>query len=161
MTSDDSRWIEASASRLPLEKKVAQMLTVEVFGSYASDDDPRLVRWIELVRDLGVGGVAVYGGTPREVASLTNRLQREADLPLLVSADFEGGPGQQVSGASEFPADMALAAVGSEELTREVAAAGGTEGRAMGIHLTYSPVADITAPAGQPCGECPHLRRRP
>jgi hypothetical protein len=38
----------------------------------------------------------LYGGTPRDVAHLLNRLQKEAALPLLMAADFEGGPGQQV-----------------------------------------------------------------
>jgi len=139
---------------------------VEVSGGYAGDDDPRLAHWTALVGDLGVGGVVVYGGTPRDVASLTNRLQRAADLPLLVSADFEGGPGQQISGASEFPADMALAAIASEELTREVGAVGGAEGRAMGIHLTYSPVADLNVRPDNPAesvrtfgGDLEHLGR--
>jgi beta-N-acetylhexosaminidase len=148
--TDDARWGEDAISRLSLEKKIAQMITVEISGTYIADGDPLLERWIRQVRDLGVGGVVIYGGTPRDVASVTNRLQREAEIPLLVSADFEGGPGQQVSGASEFPADMALSAVASEELATRVGKIGGIEGRAMGIHLTYSPVADITARPDNP-----------
>jgi len=85
----------------------------------------------------------LYGGTPRDVARLLNRLQREAAVPLLISADFEGGPGQQVAGASEYPANMAFAAAGDEDLMSRAAAAGAVEGRAMGIHLTYTPVCDI------------------
>jgi beta-N-acetylhexosaminidase len=60
-----------------------------------------------------------------------------------MSADFEGGPGQQVAGASEFPANMAFSAAGSEDLMFRAAKIGATEGRAMGIHLTYTPVSDI------------------
>src|SRR3989304_7155699 len=60
-----------------------------------------------------------------------------------MAADFEGGPGQQVAGASEYPANMAFAAAGSEDLMYRAAAAGAGEGRAMGIHLTYTPVVDI------------------
>jgi beta-N-acetylhexosaminidase len=135
MQAADSQWVDGTLSRLSLEKKIAQMLTVEVDGRYLSDDDPRLAVWLRLVRDLGVGGIVVYGGTPRDVAGLTNRLQRAAGLPLLVSSDFGGGPGQQVAGACEFPANMALAAVGSDELAFRVASTGGIEGRAMGIRL--------------------------
>ena len=150
MTADDAQWTEELVSRLSLQKKIAQMITVEISGGYLSDDDPRLERWIQQVREPGVGGVVVYGGTPRDVARMTNRLQKEAAVPLLVSADFEGGPGQQVAGASEFPADMALSAVGSEDLAFTVGKISGIEGRAMGIHLTYSPVADITARPDNP-----------
>ena len=38
---------------------------------------------------------------------------------------------------------MALAAAGSEELVYRAASAGAAEGRAMGIHLTYTPAVDI------------------
>jgi beta-N-acetylhexosaminidase len=138
------RWADKTLAGLTLERKVGQMITAEIVGGYITDDDPRLAQWIRLVRDLGVGGLVVYGGTPRDVARLLNRLQKEAALPILISSDFEGGPGQQVAGASEFPGDMALSAAGSETLTYEVAKIGAIEGRAMGIHLTYSPVADIS-----------------
>jgi beta-N-acetylhexosaminidase len=81
---------------------------------------------------------------------LLNRLQQESGLPLLISADFEGGPGQQIAGATEFPANMALSAIGSEDLAYLVGKVGATEGRAMGIHLTYSPVVDIQTQPDNP-----------
>ena len=137
------RWADKTLAGLTLERKIGQMITAEIAGGYITDDDPRLGQWIRLVRDLGVGGLVIYGGTPRDVAHLLNRLQKEAALPVLMSSDFEGGPGQQIAGASEFPGDMALSAAGSETLTYEVARIGAIEGRAMGIHLTYSPVADV------------------
>ncbi len=138
------RWADKILAGLTLERKVGQMITAEIAGGYIADDDPRLAHWIRLVRDLGVGGLVVYGGTPRDIACLLNRLQKEATLPILISSDFEGGPGQQIAGASEFPGDMALSAVGSETLTYEVAKIGAIEGRAVGIHLTYSPVSDVS-----------------
>ena len=139
-----ARWVETTMAGLTLEQKIGQMICAEIAGGYVAEGDQRLVLWTRLARDLGVGGFVVYGGTPGETARLLNRLQREAALPLLISSDFEGGPGQQIAGATEFPADMALSAVGSEPLAREVGMIGAIEGRAMGIHLTYSPVADIS-----------------
>jgi beta-N-acetylhexosaminidase len=85
-----------------------------------------------------------YGGIPREVAAVLNRLQREAEIPLLFSSDFEGGPGQQVTGATEFPGDMAFAAIGSEDLVYRAASIGAAEGRAMGFVFTYSPVVHLS-----------------
>lgn len=139
----DLEWVESTLAGLSLERKVAQLLTPDITAGYLAEDDPNLRRWLGLARDQGVGMFVMYGGTPRDVAWITNRLQREADLPLLIAADFEGGPGQQVVGASEYPPNMALAAAGSEELTYRAARAGAEEGRAMGIHLTYTPVVDI------------------
>jgi len=48
-----------------------------------------------------------------------------------------------VTGASEFPANMAFSAAGSEDLIYRAASVAAFEGRAMGIHLTYTPVVDI------------------
>ncbi len=147
MTASDEealRWADQALTQLALERKIGQMICADIAGGYIADSDPRLEGWVRLARDHGVGMFVLYGGTPRDVAHLLNRLQREAVLPILMAADFEGGPGQQVAGASEFPANMAFAAAGSEELMFAAAKAGATEGRAMGIHLTYTPVVDIS-----------------
>jgi beta-N-acetylhexosaminidase len=143
LTDDMSGWVAETLAGLPLERKIAQFVTADVTGGYLAEDDPRLARWLSLARDHGLGMFVFYGGTPRDIAHLLNRLQRAAEVPLLISADFEGGPGQQVTGASEFPANMAFAAAGDEDLMYRAAAAGAVEGRAMGIHLTYTPVCDI------------------
>lgn len=136
-------WVTKTLAGLTLEKKIAQLVTADVAGGYIADDDPRLARWTALARDHGLGMFVFYGGTPRDVARLLNRLQKAAAVPLLISADFEGGPGQQVTGASEFPANMAFAAAGDEDLMYRAASAAAVEGRAMGVHLTYTPVCDI------------------
>ncbi len=137
------RWAEETLAGLTLEEKVGQMICEQMQGDYRADDDEQFLYWSRLIRDHGIGGFVVYGGTPYDTAHLLNRLQKLSKLPLLISADFEGGPGQQFAGASEFPANMALSAIGSEELAYAVGKAGAQEGRAIGIHLTYSPVVDI------------------
>jgi beta-N-acetylhexosaminidase len=138
-----AEWAATTLTGLTLEKKIGQLVCSDVAGGYISDDDPRLQRWLALARDNGLGMFVLYGGTPRDVAHLLNRLQKAAEIPLLISADFEGGPGQQVTGANEYPANMAFAAAGSEDLMYRAASAAAVEGRAMGIHLTYTPVVDI------------------
>jgi beta-N-acetylhexosaminidase len=143
ITDDGTEWVVKTLEGLTLEQKIGQIVTVDVTGGYITDNDPRLQRWLSLARDHGLGMFVFYGGTPRDVAHLLNRLQKAAAVPLLISADFEGGPGQQVTGASEYPANMAFAAAGSDDLMYRAAAAAAVEGRAMGIHLTYTPVCDI------------------
>ena len=143
LSDEAAAWVATTLAGLPLEKKIAQIVTSDVVGGYIADDDPRLARWLSLAGDHGLGMFVFYGGTPRDVAHLLNRLQKAAAIPLLISADFEGGPGQQVTGASEFPGNMGFAAARDEDLMYRAAAAGAVEGRAMGIHLTYTPVCDI------------------
>jgi beta-N-acetylhexosaminidase len=136
------RWADETLSRLTLREKVGQMMTEQMRGEYVAEDADLYRYWSDLARD-GIGGFVVYGGAPYETAELLNRLQKVAPIPLLFSSDFEGGPGQQFQGASEFPANMALSAIDDERLAYEVGKAGAVEGRAIGIHLTYSPVVDV------------------
>jgi len=138
-----SAWADKTLAGLTLEKKIGQIVCSDLVGGYIADDDPRMAQWIRLARDCGLGMFVFYGGTPRDVAHLLNRVQKEAEIPILMAADFEGGPGQQVTGATEFPANMAFSAIGSEDLVYRAASAAAVEGRAMGVHLTYTPVVDI------------------
>jgi beta-N-acetylhexosaminidase len=131
-------------------QKAAQLVCSEISGNYISDDDPRFQSWLALARDHGIGGFVIYGGTPHSVAMLLNKLQQAASIPILISTDFEGGPGQQVTGASEFPSNMAFAATGDADLMYRAAKIMGSEGKALGIHLTYTPVSDISVSPDNP-----------
>jgi beta-N-acetylhexosaminidase len=144
------QWADATLNSLSLERKVGQMICQEMRGEFAPEDDPKYQSLLRLIGDYGIGSLVLYGGTPQDTANRLNRLQKASPLPLLVSADFEGGPGQQFRGASEFPANMALSAIGSEALAYEVGKAGAIEGRAIGVHLTYSPVVDVQTQPNNP-----------
>jgi len=137
------RWAASTLASLSLREKAAQMVCEQIRGDYIADDAEDFRYWSRLAEEYGIGGFVVYGGSPYETAHLLNRLQKRARIPILISADFEGGPGQQFRGASEFPANMALSAIGDERLAYEVGRVGALEGRAIGIHLTYSPVVDV------------------
>src|ERR1043165_5559447 len=148
--SDPADLAKKTLASLTLEKKAAQLVCTEISGNYIADDDPKYQSWLSLARDHGVGGFVIYGGTPHSVAILLNKLQQAASVPILISTDFEGGPGQQVMGASEFPSNMAFAAAGDPDLMYRAAKIMGSEGRALGIHLTYTPVSDVSLSPDNP-----------
>jgi beta-N-acetylhexosaminidase len=128
--SDDEtrRWAASTLASLSLREKAAQMVCEQIRGDYIADDAEDFRYWSRLAEEYGIGGFVVYGGSPYETAHLLNRLQKRARIPILVSADFEGGPGQQFQGASEFPANMALSAIGDERLAYEVGRVGAPRG---------------------------------
>jgi beta-glucosidase-like glycosyl hydrolase len=82
-------------------------------------------------------------GQPLAAASITNRLQAIAALPLLNSADFETGVGFRISGATTFPRAMAFGAAGDDRLAFEAGRITAREARALGIHVNFAPVADV------------------
>jgi beta-N-acetylhexosaminidase len=144
------RWANETLTSLSLEKKIGQMICEQMRGEYVAENDPKFQYLLKLVKEYGVGSFVLYGGTPHDTARILNRLQKESELPLLITSDFEGGPGQQILGATEFPANMALSAIGSEEIAYELGKVGASEGRAIGIHVTYSPVVDIQTDPDNP-----------
>jgi beta-N-acetylhexosaminidase len=71
--------------------------------------------------------------------------------PLLIAADQEGGQFIALGdGSTPFAGNMALGAVDDEALTERVGRAIGTEARAMGINVVYSPVLDIASNPANP-----------
>src|SRR5262249_38868713 len=92
-------------------------------------------------------------GQPLAAASIVNRLQAMAAVPLLNTADFEAGVGFRIAGATIFPRQMALGAIAGEDgprLVRESARIPAAQSRAIGVHLTFAPIADVNNNARNP-----------
>ena len=100
------------------------------------------------VADPRVAGVTLYGSinieNVEQTRRLTSDLQQAAGRRLLIAVDQEGG---QLTAAgpetTHFAGNMAIGAVGDEELALKVGAATGQELAALGINVNYAPVADI------------------
>jgi beta-N-acetylhexosaminidase len=100
--------------------------------------------------DARVAGVTLYGSINIENAEqtrlMTTDLQRAAGRLVLIAVDQEGG---QLTAAgpdtTHFAGNMAIGAVGDEDLAWRVGAATGLELAALGINLNYAPVADIAS----------------
>jgi beta-N-acetylhexosaminidase len=135
--------VNSLLENLPLHDKVAQLVMPWMTGGYASFDDEtfsRVERWVD---SLHVGGIIVSIGSPMDVAARLNRLQRISWLPLLMASDLESGTAFRLNGGTPFPTNMGVAATGSELDAYEMGRITALEGRAVGIHLTFSPVADV------------------
>jgi beta-N-acetylhexosaminidase len=137
------RWIDRTLARMSLREQAASLVTVQVTAGFRHVDSPERLRTDALVRDLGVGGIAMWGGDPWDQAIIIDELQQLARLPLLVGTDNEWGLAQRVGGSSLFPRAMALGAAGEPELARAAGLITGRETRALGIHMGYAPVADV------------------
>lgn len=85
---------------------------------------------------------------PTQVRELTDKLQHLAsDLnlsPLLIATDQEGGQLMSIGeGTTPLPGNMALGAVGVEELAKKAGEIIGLELAAMGVNANYAPVCDV------------------
>ena len=128
---------------LTVRQRLAQLLMPWVPGSYAAFDDSTFVRASNWVDSLDLGGIIIAGGSPTDIAVKLNYLQRRSPLPLLIAADLEGGSAFRFTGGTPFPTNMGIAAGGTELDAYEVGRITALEGRAVGVHIAFAPVADV------------------
>jgi beta-glucosidase-like glycosyl hydrolase len=160
---DAQKWVDRTLKNMTLDQKVGQVLVTTFDSTYVSSDSDEFERLARAVREHHVGGVVVFGrrsvptpgvllnpayfgvtlGDALGAASMLNRLQRLAAIPLLNAADFENGPGFRLEGTTRFPRMMAFGAAGDERLVRTAASITAREARALGVHVNLAPVADV------------------
>jgi beta-glucosidase-like glycosyl hydrolase len=100
--------------------------------------------YLGLVRG-GVAGFIVFGGETESLRQGIERLQSEAELPLIISSDLEQGLGQQVKGGTLFlpAAAVSRAERASPGLAKEVFECVAREAAYAGINTVFAPVLDV------------------
>ena len=159
LSSVNAGWVSRTLKRMTLEEKIGQMVFPRYPGVFVNRDSDSLRGLETLIRESHIGGLLVAAGEAYETAYLLNHLQRTARIPLLVASDLERGAGNQIGGATLFPPLMGFGAAGSEELAESLGRITAREGRALGIHLTCAPVADVNINPGQSHHQRPVRRR--
>lgn len=150
INEEDKIRIDSLLNKMTIRERVAQMIMPWASGNFTSDSSPEYQRIKYLVQDLKVGGLIFFKGDIVNEAIVINRAQSIAEVPLLISSDFERGLAMRLTDATEFPYNMALAATGNPVFAQEMGKIISLESRAIGIHQNYAPVADINNNADNP-----------
>jgi beta-N-acetylhexosaminidase len=166
---EGERWVTQTLAKLSLEDRIGQLIAPAFDSTYLPTDSDEFDRLSRVIRESHAGAVIAFGGTepapqvllspaygsvvlgnPLALAATLNRLQAVAPVPLLASADFEFGAGMRIAGATRLPRAMAIGAAGDEHLAFEAGRVTAIEGRAMGVHVNFAPVADVNNNARNP-----------
>ncbi len=136
---------------LSVHDKVAQLVMPWLLGGYEPLDGAEMSQARMWVDSLKVGGIIISIGSPTEIAAKLNALQRAAPLPLLIASDLEGGTTFRFSaGGTQFPTQMGIGAGGVVEDAYQMGRITALEGRAVGIHMAFAPVADVNSNPDNP-----------
>jgi beta-N-acetylhexosaminidase len=128
---------------MSVRDRIAQLVVPWIPGTYAAYDDDGFERAEAWVDSLHVGGLIVSIGSPLDIAAKLNRLQERSRFPLLIASDFEGGTSLRFTGGTPLPPNMGVGATGSDSAAYEIGRITALEGRAVGVHLAFAPVADV------------------
>jgi beta-N-acetylhexosaminidase len=160
------KWVQDTLKRMTLDEKVGQLLAPSIDAMVTSTDSDVWEKKLHLVRDLKVGAIHVFGGSepmpaallnpsypsggslgrkgdPLAAATFLNRLQGASAIPLLTTADFEGGAGYILDGTTRLPRAMAIAATRDPKLAFKAGEVSATEARAVGVTVDFYPVFDV------------------
>jgi beta-N-acetylhexosaminidase len=154
LTKDGQKWAEKTLKKLSLEEKVGQLLMVRALAEFQNAQSPAYTELRDQIRKYHVGSVILtvrvdgpflLRNQPYEAAAVTNQLQRDSVLPLLVAADFERGLSMRLLATPMFPHAMAFGAAGDPKLEEEFGKVVAREARAIGVQWNFFPIADVNS----------------
>jgi beta-glucosidase-like glycosyl hydrolase len=162
-----SEWVESTLASMTPEEKVGQLFIADLVAVYSNRQSPNFRLAEEFVQRYHVAGFVLAGGTVSDIALMTNALQRESKIPLIINADLEGGlwfnhpyiwqrgraaelPRFVGGGGTPLPSCMAIGATGNPRFAYEFGTITAREARAVGIHWTNSPVSDVNSNPNNP-----------
>jgi beta-glucosidase-like glycosyl hydrolase len=93
---------------LSLDEKVGQLFVYAAHATFMNEESAGYRQLQRQVRDNKVGGIIWYVSNVYETAFVTRKLQAEARVPLLISADLEAGVGMRFSDTTYWPPAMAV-----------------------------------------------------
>ncbi len=130
---------------LSLEDKAAGLMIVRLGNNL-----PPAVTATEQEEEVGalldryaIGGLILFNGQWPDTRDTLTRLQAKSERGLIVTTDMERGFGQQVVGGTVYPHAEAFSQATDAATVREFARQASLEALACGVHVTYSPVADV------------------
>jgi beta-N-acetylhexosaminidase len=141
--SAEARWVEETLKSLSLRERIAQLIVATAPSDYMNVSGERFAEVRRQIAENRVGGLIIRGGSPHEVAALTNEMQRLSRVPLLVAADYERGLRMQMKNGTPFTNNMGVAAAGDPSAAHRQGRIIAEEMRAVGVNWLFAPVADI------------------
>ncbi|MGM0507245.1 MAG: glycoside hydrolase family 3 protein [Bacteroidota bacterium] len=143
MMAGTTPWIEETLAGMNLQQKVGQMLSPRINSHYMSADAESFREMAQWIDELGLGGITFFSGDVYALSTLIDEFQQMSDVPLLVSADFERGIPMRIRRGTAFPEAMALGAANDPLLAYRMGLVTGLEGRSIGVHQNFAPLADV------------------
>ncbi|HYV05887.1 MAG TPA: glycoside hydrolase family 3 N-terminal domain-containing protein [Blastocatellia bacterium] len=144
----EAAWVEKTLASMTLDEKVGQLIIPAVIGMFLSQDGDVFKQIRRDITEFHVGGYHMLGEVntihePAGVALLINHMQELSKLPLMITADFEGGAGLRYIGATRLPRAMAIGATANAEMAFQAGRVCAEEARAIGINVNFYPVVDV------------------
>jgi len=140
-------WAKEQLAKMTLEEKIGQFFMV---SAYSNRGEKHLSEVELTVTENKIGGIIFFQGEKENLISSIKRFQTAAKTPLFVAMDAEWGTDMRLFDGERFPYQYTLGAANDVELSERIASMMAEECREMGIHINFSPVADVNSNPDNP-----------
>nr|WP_294861261.1 glycoside hydrolase family 3 N-terminal domain-containing protein [uncultured Fluviicola sp.] len=140
VTTDEDQWVSSEMAKLSMQERIAQSFMVACWSNKGAE---HLTETEELVRTQKIGGLIFFQGERDNLQEAIQQMQASAKIPLLIGMDAEWGVAMRLSGEPRFPYQQTVGAANDLSLTERLGYQMGVECDMLGIHMNFSPVADV------------------
>ncbi|WP_460969611.1 glycoside hydrolase family 3 N-terminal domain-containing protein [Spirosoma migulaei] len=143
LNARQSCWVDSVFTNMAPDDRIAQLIMVAGYSNRKPGYEDSL---ITLVKNNKLGGVVMFQGGPTRQARLTNRLQANSKVPLLIAMDAEWGIAMRLDSTVRYPYQMTLGAMqgaGSDSLIYQMGAHLAKQARRLGMHVNFAPSVDV------------------
>jgi len=145
-------WVDSVMQGLSIEQRIAQLMMAR---TYSNRDDDFNNSIDQLITRFGIGGLCFFQGTAERQKELTKDWQDCSAVPLFIALDAENGPGMRLTGAFTYPDFMTMGALTNDSLIGVAGFRVGQMCTRLGVHINFSPVADVN---NNPLNPVIHMR---
>lgn len=143
----EERWVESKLKELSLNEKIAQSFMVPCWSNKGKAHLDEVESW---VRNQKVGGIIFFQGERSNFQDALAQMQAASSIPLLIGMDAEWGVAMRLFDEQRFPYQQTIGAANNLDLTKKIGYFMGLECESMGIHMNFSPVADVNSNPDNP-----------
>jgi beta-N-acetylhexosaminidase len=144
-TSSD--WAMLELQKLSLEEKIGQFF---MLAAYSNQGETHLKEVEKYIENQKIGGVIFFQGERDNLKLAINRFQEISKTPLLIGMDAEWGVQMRLFERNRFPYAYTIGAANNLPLSERLGAMMAQECKELGIHMNFSPVADVNSNPNNP-----------
>lgn len=141
------KWVDSVFNRMSKRQKIAQLFFVRAHTNRGQAFEDSVGKVIKREK---IGGLVFFQGGPGRQAILTNKYQKLAKIPLLISSDGEWGLGMRLDSTISYPYQMALGAIQNKELIYKMGLEVAKDYKRIGMHMNLAPDVDVNNNAKNP-----------
>ncbi len=133
-------WVDSTLNKMTIDQKIGQLFIVQVYSTGSNPPESLLSE----IRNFQIGGILFMKGNAINQVLITNELQKQSKIPLLITMDAEWGPAFRLSNTPRYPVQMALGTITRDTtLIYEMGTEIGLQLRRLGVHVNFAPVTDV------------------